>query len=298
MRTTKRFTPGVLDRFERQGRGTGTYEKYIGWHRVTRGDPSSQGRSHLMNWKGRLRDLLSDGELAQQLFAAMIPDLEDCLEQCLLSLHDSIHLLANYELGHRELEFPGTLKLCKELGIKHPQVTDAGGSAEWRPTTDLVLVIKPATGRRELLALAFKPAGWKGTKRQWQLLMLEREYWVRRSATWLLISPALYEQATVLTLRRSACWALADEVPENIRSQAAKVCAQESSRSQTALLKMLEGFFGSMEIAQRAVWQAIWRGELPVDLRRSWRPHVPFSHVTPGQFRDLNPISSRKSAWI
>lgn len=62
MRTTKRFTPHVLDRFRKLGRGTGTYQNYIPWQRVGRSDPSSMGRSHLQMWNGRQRELLSDQE--------------------------------------------------------------------------------------------------------------------------------------------------------------------------------------------------------------------------------------------
>jgi hypothetical protein len=79
MRTTKRFTPKVIARFERQHRGEGTYADYIPWHRVSRGDPASSGRSHLLMWRDRLRELLSDGELVEQLFATMLPDLDDSL---------------------------------------------------------------------------------------------------------------------------------------------------------------------------------------------------------------------------
>jgi hypothetical protein len=122
MRTTKRFTPAVLARFERQGRGTGTYEDYSAWHQVTRGDPASRGRSHLLNWKGRLIHLLSDGELGEQLFATMLRDLDDSLEQHKLTLDDSPHPLLAYGAPVSDELFPGTLRLAEELGIRHPKV--------------------------------------------------------------------------------------------------------------------------------------------------------------------------------
>src|SRR5687768_17430801 len=96
MRTTKRFTPKVIARFDRQARGQGTYESYAPWHQVTRGDPASSGRSHLLNWRGRLRHYLSDGELGAHLFASMLPDLDDCLEQYPLTTEDAPHALAAY----------------------------------------------------------------------------------------------------------------------------------------------------------------------------------------------------------
>ena len=63
MRKTKRFTPELFKKFIESGRGVGTYERYIPFHRVSRRDPSSKGRSHLKLWKNRYRELLSDGEL-------------------------------------------------------------------------------------------------------------------------------------------------------------------------------------------------------------------------------------------
>ncbi len=132
MRTTKRFTPAVIARFIKQGRGQGTHADYAGWHRVTRGDPASSGRSHLLRWRGRLRDLLSDGELGAQLFVTMLPDVDDCLEQYGLSPEDDMHPLAVY--GERDplTLFPGTLKLADELGIRHPRLSDA--SCAGRPS--------------------------------------------------------------------------------------------------------------------------------------------------------------------
>jgi len=147
MRTTKRFTPAVLTRFEKHGRGTGTYEDYIGWHRVTRGDPASRGRSHILNWHGRLIDLLSDGELGEQLFATMLPNLDDSLEQHKLTPEDSPHPLLAYGAPVSEELFPGTLRLAEELGIRHPRVYGKGESGNWVLTTDLALVFdKPGEG--------------------------------------------------------------------------------------------------------------------------------------------------------
>jgi len=199
MRKTKRFTPTVIARFIRQGRGTGTHESFIPWHRVTRGDPSSSGRSHLLTWKKRLRELLSDGELGQQLFAAMLSDLDDCLEQFPLGIDPSPHPLAAY--GERDAQelMPGTEALAKGLGIRHPELNDRGDRTLWTATTDFVLVLRSG-GRREMVAVAFKPLDVHESPRKIQLLRLEREYWLRRGVTWLLITPKEYEQATVQTL--------------------------------------------------------------------------------------------------
>lgn len=298
MRTTKRFTPAVLERFERQGRGQGTYEDYIAWHRVTRGDPASSGRSHLFNWRDRLRDLLSDGELGEQLFATMLPNLDDSLEQYKLSLDDAAHPLAAYGESDQATLFPGTVSLAKQMGIKHPELRDQGKKAPWNPSTDLVLVFKPPHGKREMLALAFKTRDWKKSKRTRELLSLEREYWLQRGVPWLLITPELYDQRVVLTLRRIACWALTDEVSVEFRCLAAQTARQNPFDSLTRVLELIRVSLGSMECAQFALWQAVWKGELPIDLTRGWRPHVPLGLITNDAFIRLNPLASRRSAWI
>lgn len=298
MRTTKRFTPTVIARFLGEGRGEGTYEYYIGWHRVTRGDPASSGRSHIFTWKNRQRDLLSDGELGQQLFATMLPNLDDSLEQYELSPEPSEHPLAAYGEGDMEALFPGTVELAKELGIKHPKLSEKGKTIPWHLSTDLVLVFKSANGKRHILALAYKPDGWKSKHRSCELLRLEREYWERRGIQWLLISPELSDVRVVLTLRRIACWALAAEVPNELKQLAAQTAIENPFDSLTTVLEKIKPSAGSMELAQNALWQAVWNGGLPIDLTRGWRPHLPLKVITPAQFAQQNPIASRRSAWI
>lgn len=297
MRTTKRFTPKVLARFEKQGRGTGTHQEYIGWHRVTRGDPASRGRSHLLHWRGRLIDLLSDGELGEQLFATMLPSLEDSLEQFMLAPEDSPHPLAAYlEPGSGEL-FPGTLRLAAELGIRHPMVHGEDEPVPWVMTTDLLLVFfEPGQGRA-MLAIAFKPKGWETKRRTKALLRLEREYWVRRGVQWLLITPDLYDRSVVLTLRRIAAWAIAEPVSPRVRRLARDIAMDNPFASVEHLLRLIEAHCPSLHVAQCALWQGVWCGEIPVRLTRSWRPHLPLEHISTEEFVAQNPIAARRSSW-
>jgi hypothetical protein len=297
MKTTKRFSPQVLARFERQGRGTGTYAEALPWHQVTRGDPASSGRSHLLNWRGRLRHLLSDGELGQQLFATMLPNLDDCLEQCRLYVDPAPHLLSAYFERDPNSLFPGTLQLARELGMRHPRVFGGGQEAYWTLTTDLVLVFRAPGQPRELLAIAYKPGGFDADPRKVQLLKLEREYWARRGVAWLLITPGQSIPEVVLTIRRIACWALDGEASEKERRTAIAVARQLGGHSQTSVLHAIASIQGSMESAQRSLWQAVWHGEFPLDLRRDWRPHRPLNLVPEGEFRAFNPVASRRSAW-
>ena len=249
-------------------------------------------------WRGRLRELLSDGELGEQQFATMLPDLDDCVEQCPLTTEDSAHLLTAYGERDTSVLIPGTVELCRQLGIKHPKISDSSETTLWRATTDLVLVFKREQSPRTLLALAFKPSGWDKGRRTKELLKLEREYWIRRGVPWLLITPELYDFRVVLTLRRIACWALAEDVPIEARRLAARVARERAGFSVTRVLEVIASMVGSMELSQRALWQAVWNGDLPIDLRRGWRPHVPLQLIPADEFTNLNPIASRRSAWI
>lgn len=94
MRKTKRFTPKLIEKYHKLGRGTGTFEEYIPFHRVGRSDPSSIGISHLTNWNNRQRELLSEGENDSLLFALMLPNLIDIREQIPLSYESSFHELS------------------------------------------------------------------------------------------------------------------------------------------------------------------------------------------------------------
>ena len=92
----RRFTLKLLARFAREHRGEGTYADYVPYHKVARNDPSSAGRSNLLMFRERLREFLSDGELGQQCFAALLPCLDDCVEQLKLTPEPSAHPLSAY----------------------------------------------------------------------------------------------------------------------------------------------------------------------------------------------------------
>jgi len=293
----KRFTPKLLARFAREHRGEGTYADYIPYHRVARNDPSSSGRSNLLMFRERLREFLSDGELGQQYFAAMLPWLDDCVEQFKLTLEPSVHPLAAY--GERDIftHYPGTLALAAELRMKHPWTYGDGQNAPWKMSTDLVLVFRRRALPRVMLALAFKTAQWSSDERTIALLQLEREYWLRRGVRWLLITPEVYDKKVALTMERTAAWALTDPVTEGQRAVATQLGLRLGGYSLQEVLEEIKQKLGSMEVAQLALWQSVWRGELPVDLRRGWRPHLPLAIMSSESFWELNPVASMRSAW-
>lgn len=297
MRTTKRFTPTVLARFFRQGRGQGTFERYIPWHRVGRGDPSSLGRSHLQMWKGRQREVLSDGEWVGLFFAVSVSGLLDVVEQFPLSQEESAHEASRYRADMSSQSFPGTIELAKKLKIKHPKTNEQGKSDEWVMTTDFLLVLSHPTEKLELLAVAFKPKGGL-KKRTKDLLSLERAYWNARGVNWLLITPELYDSRVAFRLRDSMPWALENLLPEKDLLATIHLVHANQGRSLTYVYSKLTEHFGNDVFAKHAFWQAVWCGKIPLDLRRGWRTHVPITLLSNEEFLSQNPIASRRSSWI
>jgi hypothetical protein len=299
MRTTKRFTPGVLERFRRVGRGQGTGQEYIPWHRVGRSDPASQGRSHLLRWNGRHLELLSDKERAMAYFSIMqMSSIRDIREQFPLALDASSHELASYRADVGLQRYPGTRDIAAKLQIKMPKVSGDGVSADWVSSTDLLLTLVNQTNQFELLAVAFKPASETLSKRKRQLLHLEKSYWDARCVPWLLITSREFDHRVADTLCRTMPWVLAESV-SNDQIESARVHFDAyRGCSLHAILQKLTSALGSLDLAQRAFWQAVWKGKIPIDLRMGWRPHLPIICLSHDEFVAFNPIASRRTAWI
>lgn len=298
MRTTKRFTPALLERFFRLGRGQGIFEDYIPWHRVSRGDPSSRGRSHLLQGEKRQHELLSDHEWVAIMFIFMLPNRLDVREQFPLSLEDARHELGAYRVDAGDEHFTGTLSIASKLGFKPPKTSSGDDSANWVMTTDLLITMRDDNGAAGLLAVAVKTADELASKRKLELLAIEREYWVARGVTWLLVTPALYDEKVGLNLRMQMPWTLGERVSAQSRLTAVEVVQRFPGRSLTYILQQLEATLGDMDLAQRAFWQAVYSSEIPMNLRRGWRPHQPIVLLPHTDFVAQNPIASRRSAWI
>lgn len=298
MRTTKTFSPDLLGRFRAEGRGLGTYSTYRPWHGVTRSEPSSKGRSHLMAWGGRQLNLLSDDEWVVSLFTTLAFSSGDLREQFPLSLESSCHELGAYDARLGVPGYPGTLEIARQLGFKHPRVNGNGRSVPWVSTTDVLITLKDESGSYKLLAVACKPA-LKLNARKKQLLCIERAYWTARNVEWLLITPDQYDERVELCLRNSFHWGLGDPIAAETKSAAASVARECQGLPLTFVLERIEAVLGQdKDYAQRAFWQSVWSGSLPLDLRRGWRPHLPVELLSSSGLLTLNPIASRRSAWI
>lgn len=295
MRTTKRFTPKVLERFERTGRGTGTFADYQPWHQISRGDPSSRGRSHWHIWKGRQLHLLSDIELIGVLFFLMWSSLSELLEQYVLTQERGTNPLLPYGIGDPTQEFAGTEEIARQLGVRHPEIHDKSHSVRWSLSSDIVGIDLTPRANTRLIVASIKDAT-PLTKRKIALLRIEKIFWELRGAVWLLITPTLYHPEVKKNLEKHACWTLIPTSAEDILV-ARELTYQNSHLPLMKLIQLIGHHLGSIDLAQRALWQAVWASQLPVDLARPIRPGLPLKLLSDEGFKQLNPITSFRSAW-
>lgn len=300
MRKGQRFTPAKLAKWHKTGRGTGTCADYQPWHQVTRDDPSSRGRSHLISWRfGRLHHLLSDKELVAFGFASMLPGLVDLREQFPLAHHEHEPELSTYQLDHSGRFSPGTEQIADEFGYRHPSVKKGEVQEPWVMTTDLLLTLKNRIGRTELLAISVKGDNEITDQRKLQLLRIEREYWRRQDVFWLLLTPTLYTALVGNAIRIGMPWTVGQP---DVRADVLATCSAmaDDIRGRTVLqfLDLLTRKFGmDMHAAQCVMWQCIWCGGLPINLSRPLRLNEPLELLTPEEFWRQNPIASRRTAW-
>jgi hypothetical protein len=297
MRKQKRFTPQLLARYQAEERGLGIKSAYTPWHRVSRSDPSSRGRSHIQRWGDRQIELLSDVELLFLFFTTMISNVEDCREQFPLAINSATHELSKYSVHAPLGNFKGTSQIANDLKIKHPICRDGEKTTFWTMTTDLLLTITDSDNGLGLLALSIKKTD-DLSKREKQKLGIEREYWLSRNVPWLLLTPNLCHPLIIDLLACTRGWALSEPVESNLISLAIMYSRNWENRSLTFALRDLEQTVGDLSLAQNVFWQAVWRGNLRLDLRRGWRPHEPLKFLSHTEFMALNPIAMRRTAWI
>lgn len=298
MRTTKRFTPSVLKRFANQARGKGIKSDYVPWHKVTRGDPASMGRSHiLLGDYERQHHLLSDKERTVFFFSRMQQNLLDLREQFPLELEDSEHELRHYKATMNLRPYPGTINIANELGFKHPITTGNGESTHWIMSTDFLLCIRDDFGKHTMLAISVKQKKELQIKRKVQLLKIEQAYWNARGIEWLLITEAEYDPKIATFFKLYSPWLNEKKCSQNLLDKAVQVARSQSNSSLTSLLKELTHIIGDHHQAQVSLWQSVFYGKLPIDLRHSRWPHLPLQHISESDFDLLNPVTSRRSAW-
>lgn len=300
MRKGQRFTPARLVRWHNTGRGTGTGADYQPWHQVTRDDPGSRGRSHLINWRfGRLHHLLSDLELVAFGFASMLPNVLDLREQFPLATQGHDEELGAYEANRARPDLPGTIDIADALGVRHPAVRQADAVEPWVLSTDLLLTLRSRDGRTGLLAIAVKTAEELQSRRKLDLLRIERDYWRIQDVFWLLVTPALFDAAAATAIRIGMLWAIGQPAIEPSLLVACGDLAPDldGRSSREAFAKISRTLNVDTFDAQHVFWQAVWCGNLPIQLIGFDRPNSLIRVVSPEVFWQQNPIASRRTAW-
>lgn len=302
MRKSRLFTPERLARWYEQGRGHGTLASYVPWHQVTRDDPGSIGRSHIVAWQrfDRLFHLLSDLELVGLAFVSMLTDLEDLREQFPLATKHAEHeLLAYRSSGMPESlpRSPGSLAVASVMKIAHPQVRGKLGNAPWVLTSDLLITRRGSN--RQLLAVSLKYDEKSLTSRQRDLLRLECEYWRQRDVPWLFITPRLFHPNVARSVREGVAWTV-DQLP--VPPWTLQFCSTHArswhmSSKQQVIRDIADKLRIGTHDAQRVFWQSIWSGALPIDLTWASRVSDPVKILEPDAFWEQNPIVSGRSAW-
>jgi hypothetical protein len=286
----------MLQRFDEEGRGRGIYDEYRPWHQITRSDPASLGRSHILNWYRTERDhhLLSDVERDYFLFASMLAD--DIREQLPLSLEGGPSEEEAYNADASPDRFPGTLEICDGASIRHPRVTAKGESMRWVLTTDLVVRLR--TPPHTLIPISVKYDSRFKRPRTMALLLVESSYWARRKTPALLLSTEQFDRRVVNTLRVYQPWGLNQEFRPIFTESDFRLWRErvEGRSTEGALKITARSFQFSLHQAQCAFWQAVWAGHLPVDLSKLGWPDSPIVFLSPTAFWRQNPIAARRSA--
>lgn len=300
MRKGQRFTSTKIENWNKKGRGSGTLSDYEPWHQVTRGDPASQGRSQLLQWAHteRSHHTLSDVESDVFAFITMLSGVVDVREQMRLNLYESVPHLAAYSACELNKLALGSLACAEQLGIRHPTIADSKSRAPWIMSTDFVVTLKAADGKYQLLAVSVKSDAESLNPRQRRLLSVEKHYWESQGVAWILVTPSSFDRQIGRTVRAALPWGLPKEEKDIAPPSAIRFCAENTVRFEgmsltTALNWLREKLGGSIDLAQRTFWQAVWTEHLLLDLRRSAWPSESLHFLDRLNFLEQNPIAAR-----
>lgn len=292
MRTRKRFSGPLLERWVKEGRGRGTFDSYQPWHQVSRSDPSSHGTSYIVNFRGRQVHLLSRQEHDAFIFCLQLPNLIDIREQFPLKLNSDVHERNDYLHKQSVINYPGTVEISRMLKYKHPKVDKLN---QWIMTTDFLLYINDKkTETKRLVAVAVKSDA-EISDRAWKLLHIERMYWHARGVEWLLITPRTYCKDVIKYGRKYFNYH-DDNVNANDLIKIRKRYFELRDKSHYEILEKLieENNFNNLN---SVIWTAIWKGIVPLRLNKPFVLHSKPEFVLDGDFLLHNPISAGRSSW-
>lgn len=296
MRKGKRFTPSLLNSWKQKGRGEGVGSDYSAWHSITRGDPGSLGKSRIQNNNlfDRSMDYLSDSEFAAFCFVTMLPDVHDIREQYPLCLDEHPCDVSKYVANKLSINALGTIEVAEILGYPHPVVRRNGEVVNWSLTTDLLITINHPQDGYKLLAVSVKDISSSMlSERQKELLIIEREYWARQGVQWLLITPEVFCKSVVVTLKSYAAYAISDtSVDKELIIAVTELLPLINNMPLSKVLKFIESTLKvSQAAAQKIFWQGVWKGFIPINLKRKVTPFTPINLISNEDFWQQNPIA-------
>lgn len=160
---SKRKRTSKIDKWIKEGRGTGSGEDYQPWLKIQ--DVSSLGRSTRLKGikTGRQHEFLSD--LERNYF--YLTEFSDVI----VDIREQFPLLPQEE----------TIVIAEELGIKHPADPKTGVPIVM--TTDFLLTVDKGQGVFKV-AHTIKMKDKLLEERVLEKFEIEREYWKRRSINW------------------------------------------------------------------------------------------------------------------
>lgn len=300
MRKGKRFSPRLFNKWREDGRGTGTGSEYQPFHQIRRSDPGSRGRSHLLanTWSDRKCHLLSDGEKLAAIFAQQIPDVEDCLEQLPLEEERHLPFLSRFDINTPSVYLPGTVEIAESLNVRHPRAYGDGESGNWRVTTDLAVIRKGPSSKRDVTAISVKDR-LPISKRTREKLEIERQYWQAEGHAWIFFVKELVPLAVRLNVIAIAPWTSGSRLEsKDVLDRTQALFIDESQLLIVRCLHVIQAEFKvDISTAQKCLWQCIWSGRIPIDLSRDLFRGKPLLRIAYSQFKAFNPIWSGESAW-
>lgn len=303
MRKGKRFTPRLIKKWEEKlDRGEGVLESYIPWHQITRSDPSSRGRSHLL-YCGKTknnRHLLSDNENAVYGFTLMLNNAVDIREQYKLEIEPHMNALSRYSVSSSKYILVGTIIICQQLGIKHPILKNSGESEYWRFSTDILITVKTEENTFKLLAISIKDSAELTSKRTCNLLRVEKSYWEYEKADWLLITEKCYSRHVRDTIIRVMPWVNhPKQIDSSIKLRCTELCNSFHGKTvKYATSLIAEKLNVNLDEAILIFWQSVWSGLIPIDLSISRFVSDKITMISIAQFWSQNPIVARRSACL
>ncbi|MDE2334226.1 MAG: heteromeric transposase endonuclease subunit TnsA [Rhodospirillales bacterium] len=246
------FDAAKIERFHKEGRGTGVGADYMPW--LTVQDVASRGRSQrtVGSITGRIHHLLSDLERRAFLIFDHFDGVKDIREQFPLDLDE-------------------TRAIAAAAAINHP--VDVKSRHDLVQTTDLVIDLE-RDGRVVLLARAVKPSSDLAIPRVIEKLEIERRYWGSRGIDWGVITEKELPQTVLRNLEMLQASSGLDKLVQpydGYYSERARLIAAELDRAQGSTL---QGFCqemdarlglergGALFLVRNLLATKVWRADL------------------------------------